>query len=65
MQAGKDVSRVGWQKMRGKRDGKSLLKNLWPNLAGHKPLNGNEGNNRLDNYHHPGSVVHDLAGVQA
>ena len=49
---GKDVSRLGWQK-------------LWPIMAGHRPLTGNEGHNRLDNHHHPGSVGHDLAGVQA
>lgn len=34
-------------------------------LAGHKPLTGTEGHNRLDNKHRPGWVAHDLAGVQA
>jgi hypothetical protein len=49
---GKDVLQIGWQK-------------LWPNLAGHKSLTGHEGHKRLDNTHRPGSVAHDLAGVQA
>ena len=48
----KEVSRLGWQKS-------------WPTIAGHAPLTHPEGNNRLDNKHRPGSVGHDLAGVQA
>ena len=44
---------------------KSCLKKLWPMMAGHKPLTGDEGHRRLDGKHHPGSVAQDLAGVQA
>jgi len=61
----KTILRLNGRNKEWKRWESFYLNELWPILAGHRPLTGNEGNNRLDNKHHPGSVVQDLAGVQA
>lgn len=67
------LENAGWERglvdsLAEKREdfsGKKVPLKLWPIIAGHNPLTGNEGDKRLDNNHRPGWVVHDLAGVQA